>query len=196
VYRYSVRGGDSGEGGAGGDGGHGVTQTPPYNRGPSGVSGAAKNISVVVTGTFIWHGGKIKAKVGANGGNGGKGGTGGKGIGNSIGQRGGAGGGGGSGIDSFIGGIIGLGAIQGDGGDNRTVTNLPNYGNLSVADRGSFHVGARGSTGEGSNTNVQVQWLPKGADGFPSIDGLGQPGSHGDVIGMSTDGYAKLWRIG
>lgn len=203
IYRYSVKGGDSGAGGDGGDGGEGgAGQASKGPNGPSGepgngeekTKGAAKN-SVAVTGTFIWHGGKIRVKVGANGGKGGKGGKGGQGSANnnngstgSRGARGGPGGGGGGGIDSYIGAIIGHGAAPGMGGNNRVVVPLNSY--KQVAAPGSIGAGAPGGIGEGNNT------LPEDSSIDSGKLGIGGPGEPGIALGETTNGHAQAWRIG
>jgi hypothetical protein len=192
IYRYSVRGGDSGAGGAGGTGGTGSTGGSGGSQGatgPTGAAGGAKNNSVAVTGVFVWHGGKIKVVVGANGGNGGTGGKGGNGkqldpapygaTGNQ-GAKGGPGGGGGSGIDSFIGGIIGQGGKPTMGGNNNSGTT--SCGNLQIAAPGTIGIGAPGLAGEGANTNY-------------SNAVIGSPGSQGGGISTTTSGHARLWRV-
>jgi hypothetical protein len=196
IYRYSVRGGDSGAGGSGGAGGTGGSgdNGPQGATGPTGAAGGAKNNSVAVTGVFIWHGGKIKVVVGANGGAGGAGGKGGNGAGatggygssGSSGAKGGPGGGGGSGVDSYIGGIIGPGGKPTMGGNNNTEVTY--YGNLQIAAPGSIGIGAPGLAGEGTNTNYR--------NAVSGSGGYGSPGTPGGNVSTSTSGHARLWRLG
>jgi hypothetical protein len=174
IYRYELKGGDSGEPGKGGN-----QSLQQVNMALVGADGAAKNLATAIAGVFLWHGGPIKVKVGANGGDGGNGGAGAKNNVGNLAKRGGPGGGGGGGLDTILGSIIAPGASPTLGGDNSD-----NYGSTKKASAGSVGMGGCGGNGEDNKgDDEQVTWL--GGQGLP-----------GKISSDKTTGYARLWRLG
>jgi hypothetical protein len=140
-----------------------------------GQNGEAKKTATAITGVFLWHGGPIRVRVGANGGDGGNGGAG------SNYMRGGPGGGG---LDTIFGSIIAPGAPPTLGGDNKDGVN-DSYGKEKKAAAGSVGMGGCGGNGEDDKNinNGSIEYL--GGQGYP-----------GKAASDKTNGYARLWRIG
>lgn len=172
MYRFQVRGGSAGNGGAAGAGGGSYGNSAA---GSNGNPGAGNNTGESRSGTFIHPGGDIHIKVGADGGNGGNGGNGANASStgpnsNSIAGDGGAGGGGGSGIESVLNGIVVHGGLPGRGGlNNKTGLHGQN---------GSYGIGGDGLKGDDNST------------------GSGTAGTRGGGIKTTSNGYARIWRVG
>lgn len=215
LYRYSVKGGDSGKGGAGGSGGYGThdgvlydynsnpnsSWTQIYNRviGAAGQSGTPQspNAGVTSTGVFRHYGGPIKVKVGADGGDGPSGGYGinagmpsptGQGnqiLGDGKGGTGGGGGGGGSGIESRIGEIVVQGGPAGVGGRGEKTLSISGTNLKGSGTGGSGGFGVSGPAGDGSL-----------GDYSPYPDDYTYIGQQGKPAKTTTGGYARLYRVG
>jgi hypothetical protein len=193
MYKYSVKGG---HGGAGGDGGAAGTPGSPSLVADPGDTGNPGGNSTEVTGIFLWQGGRIKVKVGANGGKGGDTNNSAAGL-PAAGAsdyryagNGGPGGGGGGGIDSNIGEIVAPGGSPGRGTKGKRKVNHASYGGIPFSGSsqgGSYGIGGTG--GHGASACSRDATLT--AMGY-----AGEPGEPGGGPGNSTNGHAKLWRVG
>jgi hypothetical protein len=173
IYYYIIRGGSSGAGGAGGLGGDG------FPKGQKGNDGTGGQWVDEITGYLRHHGGHIRVRVGADGGAGGAGGNGAHGA-PGAGGAGGAGGGGGSGRDSAIAGIIARGGPPGRGGLGLTGVPSPTDQPQPHGENGGYIIGGSGCAGT------------KAA----GIATPGEAGSRGPTSTTSTNGYARLYRVG
>jgi hypothetical protein len=169
IYRYELKGGDGGQGGACG--------THPGVDNIEGGAGTDGGAGEIRAGSFVWHGGKIKVTVGADGGDGGKGADS---VSGSTSPYSGNGGGGGGGLDSCIGEIIARGGKPGIGG-KRTSSS---FVNVMPGSPGGYGIGGNGS--ESFPTHIN-NWSP---------DGNIRPGGRGEGPKSSTSGYARLYRVG
>ena len=171
IYRYELKGGDGGKGG-----GRGYQGGNAEGWGDLGASGTDGGVGEIRTGSFVWHGGKIKVMVGADGGDGGKGAD----IPSTATGYAGNGGGGGGGLDSRIGEITARGGMPGIGG--KRANNY--FENVMPGSPGGYGIG-----GNGSETLLM--------DYYGWSSGSFRPGGRGEGPNLNlSGGYARLWRVG